>query len=240
MVKKQKLRVLSIDFDYFQVVDKDTVQSCYPDGIDLDTSLSTIVWASHYAIPSQKEKLDKVFCNQEELRLIQHILNNNCKATAPVCIANSHVHIYDFIHESMESFAATSVDVTNVDMHHDLFNDNPYLDCGNWLMHIHNEIQNTRISWVANPVSEEVYGFNDQLKSMVLNTLESIKDRKFDIVFLCRSDNWLPPHLDNEFQELVDFIVRKFKTIRIDPQVKKPRELEKFARLLSNQEHNQM
>ena len=97
MAKKQRLRVLSIDFDYFQVVDKDTVQSCYPDGIDLDTSLSTVVWASHYAIPSQKEKLDKVFCNQEELRLIRHILNNNCKATAPVCIANSHVHIYDFI-----------------------------------------------------------------------------------------------------------------------------------------------
>lgn len=69
---------------------------------------------------------------------------------------------------------------------------------------------------------------------MVLNTLESIKDCKFDIIFLCRSDNWLPPHLDNEFQELVDFIVRKFKTIRIDPQVKKPRELGKFARLLSN------
>ena len=61
---------------------------------------------------------------------------------------------------------------------------------------------------------------------MVLNTLESIKDRKFDIVFLCRSDNWLPPHLDNEFQELVDFIVRKFKTIRIDPQVKKAREID--------------
>ena len=133
MAKKQRLRVLSIDFDYFQVVDKDTVQSCYPDGIDLDTNLSTVVWASHYAIPSQKEKLDKVFCNQEELRLIRHILNNNCKATAPVCIANSHVHIYDFIKKNMESFGATSVDVTNVDMHHDLFNDNPYLDCGNWL-----------------------------------------------------------------------------------------------------------
>ena len=69
---------------------------------------------------------------------------------------------------------------------------------------------------------------------MVLNTLESIKDRKFDIVFLCRSDNWLPPHLDDEFQELVDFIAKKFKTIKIDSQVKKPRELEKFARLLSN------
>lgn len=115
-------------------------------------------------------------------------------------------------------------------MHHDLFNDNPYLDCGNWLMHIYNEIPNTHISWVANPVSEDVYGFDDKLKSMVLNTLESIKDRKFDIVFLCRSDNWLPPHLDNEFQELVDFTAKKFKTIRIDSQVKKPRELEKFAR----------
>ena len=101
-------------------------------------------------------------------------------------------------------------------------------------MHIHNEIPNTHISWVANPVSEDVYGFDDKLKSMVLNTLESIKDRKFDIVFLCRSDNWLPPHLDDEFQELVNFIARKFKTIKIDSQVKKPRklenELEKFAR----------
>ena len=133
----------------------------------------------------------------------------------------------------MESFGAASVDVTNVDMHHDLFNDNPYLDCGNWLMHIRNEIPNTHISWVANPVSEDVYGFDDQLKSMVSNTLESVKNRKFDIVFLCRSDNWLPPHLDDEFQELVNFIARKFKTIKIDSQVKKPREMDKITRLLA-------
>ena len=64
MAKKQRLRVLSIDFDYFQVVDKDTVQSCYPDGIDLDTSLSTVVWASHYAIPSQKGYCARMYRQQ--------------------------------------------------------------------------------------------------------------------------------------------------------------------------------
>lgn len=45
----RSLKVLSIDFDYFQNVNADTIRSCYPDGIDLPTELSTIVWSGYYA-----------------------------------------------------------------------------------------------------------------------------------------------------------------------------------------------
>ncbi|MBR6163692.1 hypothetical protein IKQ26_07380, partial [bacterium] len=35
---------------------------------------------------------------------------------------------------------------------------------------------------------------------------------KFDLIFLCRSDLWLPPHLDYDFKELAKFIDKRFDT----------------------------
>lgn len=230
MKKQRKLKVLSIDFDYFQNVDKSTLLTCYPDGIDLPTTLSSIVWAGYYATPSSKSQLMKVTILQKELNLLKQILLKNTKASAPVMITNSHVHIYNFIHEQLQAFQADSLNVVNIDMHHDMFNDNKSLDCGNWVSHIHNEYPNAcNISWIANPTALDCYGLSSDGITHIYTSIDAIKDCKFDIVFLCRSDNWLAPHLDAYFEQLVQFMNSCFHHILIETAVMTPRQLQEYS-----------
>ena len=191
---KKILKVLSIDFDYFQKVSFDTLKTCYPDGIDLPTKLSTIVWSSYYANPNTKKLLQSVSINKNQLDQLYALLSKQ-KSETPVCIANSHVHIYDFIHEYVNKLDAKTTSVVNIDMHHDLFNDNPEIDCGNWLMHIAKDFPDGKISWISNPISNKVYGLDNEFDNIIYHNIDKIKDNKYDIIFLCRSDNWLPPQI---------------------------------------------
>ena len=43
---KKELNVLSIDYDFFQTVDIDTLATCYPDGHDLPTEIANVIWAT--------------------------------------------------------------------------------------------------------------------------------------------------------------------------------------------------
>lgn len=54
------MKILSIDFDYFQNTTKETLLSDYPDGIDLPPFVSQVVWASRY-IDENSEKEAKQF-----------------------------------------------------------------------------------------------------------------------------------------------------------------------------------
>lgn len=224
----RRLKVLSIDFDYFQNVDVDTIRTCYPDGVDLPTELSTIVWSGYYANDQTKNKLNSITILDDELKLLRKLLTSkdNFMVSTPVLIANSHVHIYDFIHEYMDKFNATDVNIVNIDMHHDFFNNNEKLDCGNWLSHIYDDYPNhCNVSWIANPISSICYDFNAKLNSIVKTSIQSIKDFKFDIIFLCRSDNWLAPHLDCYFNDLVKLISLRFPNVCIEQSVQTPRDM---------------
>lgn len=228
----RSLKVLSIDFDYFQNVDADTIRSCYPDGIDLPTELSTIVWSGYYANDRTRNKLSSVTILNDELNLLRKLLTSkdNFRVSTPVLITNSHVHIYDFIHEYMDKYEVTDVNIVNIDMHHDFFNKNKELDCGNWLSHIYNDYLNhCNVSWITNPVSNICYDFDQALNNLVKNSIQSIKDFKFDILFLCRSDNWLAPHLDYHFDNLVKLISLRFPNVCIEKSVQTPRDIQSIA-----------
>ena len=217
------MNVLSIDFDYFQSVSKNCIEECYPDGIDLNTSLSTIVWSRYYNNPFTKDKLNKVVINENELNEAINLLykqNEKC----PVRIANSHIHIYDFICEYAQKRKADRLYITHIDMHHDMFNDNDELDCGNWLLKI-SEKYKTGIEWIANPISREMFGLNESQFDIIRTSIADVKPRKYDIIFLCRSDNWLPPHLDIHFQRLIKEIAIHFPKAKIETSVKTPRQI---------------
>lgn len=225
--KPRTLNVLSIDFDYFQKTTKHTIHTCYPDGIDLPTELSTIVWATYYENPKIYEHLKHVTILNDELQLLRQILtsDDNTQKTAPVMITNSHVHIYDFIHKCTNTFHSENINIVNIDMHHDMFNDNTELNCGNWLSHIAQDFKRHNISWICNPLSLECYGFTKDEIPKVNTSLKAITDCKFDIIFLCRSDNWFPPHLDSEFHNIVQLIQSRFKHVAIESNVKEPRNI---------------
>lgn len=230
----QTLKVLSIDFDYFQHTNKDTVQTCYPDGIDLNTELSSLVWSGYYANPKTEDQLKNVALLTDEFALLQQILSSdtNIKMTAPVLITNSHVHIYDFIHRCARQFHADKINLVNIDMHHDILNNNDELDCGNWISFIAKDFKDKcDISWICNPTSLECYGLKEEGILPVDTTLKAIQDCKFDIVFLCRSDNWLPPHLDAYFHQIVMLLQKRFRFVSISDDVKHPRDMEPLIQM---------
>ena len=52
-------------------------------------------------------------------------------------------------------------------------------------------------------------------------------------IFLCRSDVWLPPHLDQPFNDIAEFIKGQFTNVQIRPCVTAPREYKEAARKIA-------
>jgi len=221
------MKVLSIDFDYFQDVTRDDVAD-YPDGLDLPPALSADVWASHYAY---KESLSSLKLNENEIRLMKNILLEQ-KRVKSVKIALSHKDIYQHI---KDEYDGSGLDVVNVDMHHDMFNDNPELDCGNWGFHVIKDF-NASFSWVANKISKECYGMTGEEFGVIKESLSEIAGEQFDLIFLCRSDNWLPPHFDKEFTTLAKTLISLSIIKNYDCMVQKsalePRQYDDTAKTL--------
>lgn len=194
------MKILSIDFDYFEDIKNKDILTSFPDGIDLPTDLSIYTWSSYY---SDDRLIENVGFLEDEYNLLQDLLYN-IKDNVNLCmITQSHKDIYDFIKKYNTD---DTLSITNIDMHHDMFNDNKEtVDCGNWLGNIANEYE-TEIEWVVNPISESTYGLGEEFSSILKHSIDELDD-DYDYVFLCRSDNWLPPHLDVKFNELKDYIV---------------------------------
>lgn len=222
------MKVLSIDWDFFQKVSCETMRRCYPDGVDLPTAITEITWGGHYA--ADGDALHEVKLLQSEYeKLVTLLLNQN--GEIPVMIANSHVHAYDFIkaHSDGEKIA-----LLNIDTHHDMTPENKGLDCGNWILKLAQEnlLDNSALGWIRNPISFEMYGidgngkdkFSKLLRRLDKGTsLDGIANEQYDLIFLARSDTWSPPHLDKYFCLLADIIKEHFTNITVESGITNPR-----------------
>lgn len=147
------IKILSIDFDYFQQVSPELVKS-YPEGYDYSAEECKFRWIDTYCSADIKS----VTVNRDEIDAAKALLKRQ-NGIQKAMIAKSHKSIYDFVKEPcMER----NVLLYNIDMHHDMFNKNPELDCGNWIGHLSQISKQLIIKWVCNPVSEEVYGLNEK------------------------------------------------------------------------------
>lgn len=233
------MNILSVDYDYFQrLKDKNTdvssVFSSYPDGVDLPTSISNVVWASHYASPAQRTFIEQVEPDWDELEIMQGILLAQDK-NIPVAVTQSHIHAYRFIKELCDT--DEELFVTNVDMHHDYRNDNSQLDCGNWIGHLHDEWgDNFKWGWTANPIGLDSYGFTQEERDRaMLCGLNKLIGMQFDAVFICRSDQWTPPHIDEGFEELVNTVKGHFENVFLEKDIDKPRDISLYISELEKQ-----
>lgn len=224
------LNILSIDFDFFQIVNKDTLLTCYPDGHDLSTELSKIVWTDYYVNPKTKDKLNAVKANHKLIGNLQKKLKQTNKA-ANVLVANSHVNIYDFIMSLMEKHDKSKINIIHIDMHHDMFNNTQELDCGNWLNYIKDQYD-TNVKWITNKTSLDIYGLDKKEFHMIEFNFNNINLDNIDAIFLCRSDIWLPPHLDYAFDKFLKFLCNYFDNVIGEPCIKSPRNM---TELIENQ-----
>lgn len=243
------MRVLSIDFDFFQIVDSDTIIRYYPDGHDFSTDLSIMIWGQHYAHKTESKIIKSVKTDKKLLSQMISIIENNADYDDSYChsmIVNSHRHIYDFISNNFDKSKYNGLDIYNVDMHHDMFDTEVIksyknnkeittykthdVDCGNWASCLMRDFKNTTINWIKNPISDMTY--STKVPHNAFDDFTPIKDMKFDLIFLCRSDIYLPPHLDKDFDKLRKTIQSNFATTMVEESILKPRNIKPYVEQL--------
>lgn len=224
-VSQRPFRVLSIDFDFFQETTADTVRYYYPDGVDLSTKLSEIVWSSkymQYGVYKGYDELMKVTLSHNLFAQLQKILEKQ-NGDIPCIIAQSHERIYQELVGRIDQDQTALI--SHIDFHHDMFNDNHEVDCGNWVGKFVETHPNTQVTWFTREAGIECYGIEDVPDIPKQFNLDSLLNQEFDMVFLCRSDAWLPPHLDVYFNDLVLMCSDIFEDIWVEECVSYPRDI---------------
>ena len=225
-----RTKILSIDFDFFQAATRKQLLS-YPDGIDLNTKISEIVWSSHYIAGRSNPEYSPVSVNINQKLFTDMIdILQKQRDDIPAMAAQSHAAIYNFIYSVYEYFGNNNLTIFHIDMHHDIWNGNEKLDCGNWVKFIKRDFPNTDVHWITRKVSMEMYNIEDEIirQTGIMFDFDKIKDIEFDAVFLCRSDMWLPPHLDYYFDTMLNTCIDVFPDIEVSDDVLLPRNIEKI------------
>ena len=70
----------------------------------------------------------------------------------------------------------------------------------------------------------------EEFRKVIKNSIADMRYKEYDIIFLCRSDNWLPPHLDNEFHKLLKVFTKHFDIVRIEKSVAEPRKYQEAVK----------
>lgn len=220
------MKVLSIDFDYFQKASKEALYT-YPDGHDFGSELSMLIWSGHYANPRERKLLESVTVDQDKLNKVIDLIQKQ-NVFSEVLIAQSHAHLAGFIRDNNED--NEPIELINLDMHHDTFKQGTHeaktfeeVDCGNWGTVLFNQYPGTQITWV-NQEGSEIFGDGDK-RLKITSDLDSVLDEDYDLIFICRSDIWLPPHLDKDFDKLFQAACNHFYQVKYDPQIKEPRDM---------------
>lgn len=212
------MNILSIDFDFFQYPTKEELLN-YPDGVDLPSDISEITWSMH------RRNTKDVQFDYRNFRKIIDIITEQ-KPCVPVQIVNSHIHAYNFIKSIYDS---TPLTVYNIDYHHDLFNNNEKLDCGNWLRFVKKDF-NANIRWITKKNSIDTYGIEKDIvkKCHIAFGLNELENIQFDAIFICRSDPWTPPQFDKHFDKLLKLCCNKFDKVIGTKDIRTPRKVYEY------------
>lgn len=167
----------------------------FPDaGKEMSMSMNAFVWSQLYASAEvYKEPIEKVSCDMEKVSLASDcVLKTKKKACM---IADSHSYAYTFIKGLVPN--GMSVDVYNIDFHHDTFETGAKdeVNCGNWLRRLHEDGTVKNIYWSGHEDSN----LDDKLSCVSPMAIKDVCAKDFQYVFLCRSSWWSPPHLDKVF-----------------------------------------
>lgn len=207
-----KYRILSVDWDYFVNATLEERFTLFPDGGNerINGPLANAVWTSRYAeaIAFNKGKDIRTISYNEPayIKLLSYL-----KKPFTFISVDSHKYLGEFILEYLldGTLKIDELEIVNIDHHSDLYDpkgERP-LDCGNWLNKVLEQRPDTKVTWVCNEdsVYDEVeLTLNDlpNRDTIKITTDFSAAEGDYDLVFLCRSDVWSPPHLDKYFLKM--------------------------------------
>lgn len=194
------MRILSIDFDYFIGTDIDTRNDLFPDGSDnLDVQFLTKLWEEFYNEFPHIKDIDVIDSYYD---LAKHIQSENYILNKDMFVANSHGDIYKILKDIP---VEEPIDIVNVDFHHDYYHffsrDND-LNCGNWVRRLYENRSDANITWCKRRDSD-IRTLDGEFPHTIINEdIASLLNNKYDIIFLCLSPEWTPPHLYKFFYKL--------------------------------------
>lgn len=190
------MKILSIDWDYYIDATANERIELFPDGgnENIPSYIRDYLWVSHY-----NDKLKNIGVKEKDLEITKKIIKNNFNS---IMIADSHKHIYDFIEENYDF--KNDINVTNIDFHHDLYGINDKwredVDCGNWMVKLFQKY-NCKYNWINQEDSDKDIKSNDELYKVNELKINDIVNEKYDLLYICKSSIWSPPHLDEKFIE---------------------------------------
>ena len=187
------LNVLSIDWDYFVEADAVYRGTYFPDipNEKYSESLQNHIWASRYA---EHPGLGNIGISPLASRFATQM-----SSVPYICVCDSHKWAYPLIVRTLRERGEKRVNLLNVDFHHDCRKDIKELDCGNWLSILMNDCKG-RYRWFGRKDSYRT-GKPKHLEALTDYASCHITDTAWDILFICRSDMWSPPHLDDRFAQ---------------------------------------
>lgn len=190
--------ILSIDWDYFMVKTKKQVMYS-PDGgnENLPDSILDFIWLNCY---TSSPELLEIKTNITAMRALGRTLKLN-KNYSKFMVAKSHAAIYPFICENIDD-PFEPITIVNIDEHHDFYDHIDELNCGNWAWHVLDNFNLKKYIWyhtdhistVGKPPKEPC------IEIIRDDNLRGIQDCFYDMIFICKSLPWSPPHLDKNFE----------------------------------------
>jgi len=198
----EPLRIaLSIDFDFFSFENPEWDLGHSENAAIMS---SPILWTARYLhIDLQKEcdigsKADfppTDIINRLDEKGIRIPKNTN------LAVADSHKHVYKYFNSMRNDIDL----ILNLDAHHDSW---PIptgfkveeVDCGNWVTALGIENLWVYPTWKDPKVMPEPISVNH---SYAWKDFNFVDNNIVMGVFLCRSSAWVPPHLDEEFGEML-------------------------------------
>lgn len=197
-------KILSIDWDFFLNCPIELRRNFEPYSDEVEQ------WSTIYKKFKCLKSIPSI--NNDDYKFIIDFVNSqNC---SNIYISNSHEVLYDLIINELlaEKYSEEEIsdninlDITNIDFHHDCYHSilgSTPLNCASWLSCLY-ERHNFDINslWIGHNNS---YDFWDVFCIDQYSTnIKDIKKHQYDMIFICKSKEYMPPHLDNWFIEMVN------------------------------------
>lgn len=186
------MKVLSIDFDYFLDTDNDTREDKFPEG-DESIEPNWKYWCEKYPEINIIGVIDSYY------KCLKFLKGQNPKY---FLYADSHGDI-----EKLFQYFEDGLILDHYDFHHDnYFGNNKDITCANWVRILKQKYPNSRVIWHKREDSVTTALDGEFPYEM---TLDDDYSGDYDIIFICFSPEWTPPHLRPYYEDLVNSINRK-------------------------------
>jgi hypothetical protein len=191
--------ILSIDFDYFIDISAEDRERLFPDGSDeIPHDELKLMWDESY---EKYPEIKEIGVIQEYYYLRELLKSLNIKQEH-ILIADTHKDIKKIIDLVPEG---EQINIVNIDFHHDYyhyFTGGDTYNCGNWLRRLVEDRPNTKVKWIRRDDSQ-ISSLEGEFPFEHITNIKSLESDKFDYIFICKSPEWTPPHMDQKFIELV-------------------------------------